>query len=67
MYDTDDGSILLAPAELSDEAAAHIAELLMDLALWFESTHLPQIRRAHQAAQLPPTHDPNQLDLFDPF
>jgi hypothetical protein len=40
---------LLEPffCELSDEAAAHIAEFLMQLALCFESAHLSQIRRYH--------------------
>ena len=53
--------------ELSDEAAMQIAEFLMDLALWFESTHLSQIRRHHQTMRDEPLYDPNQLELFDPF
>lgn len=59
--------LLSAPVDLSDEAAAHIAQFLMDLALGFESAHLSQIRRHHQAMQPLPTYDPNQLDLFEPF
>lgn len=53
--------------ELSDEAAAQIAELLMQLALCFENTHFSQIRRHRQATQPTPTYNPNQLELFDPF
>jgi len=34
---------------VSDEAAAYIADALMELALQFESVHLAQIRRYHQA------------------
>jgi len=60
---------LLEPffCELSDEAAVQIADFLMQLAVCFESTHLSQIRRHHQAMQPLPTYDPNQLELFDPF
>ena len=60
---------LLEPffCEFSDEAAAQIADFLMQLALCFESTHLSQIRRHHEAMQPLPDYDPNQLDLFDPF
>ena len=43
----------------------------MDLALWFESSHLAQIRRHHQAMRPVPdddtAYDPNQLELFEPF
>lgn len=59
--------LLSPPAELSDEAAVQIAKFLMDLALWFESTHLSQIRRHHQTMREQPLYDPNQLELFDPF
>jgi len=55
------------PVELSDEAAVQIADLLMELALWFESTHLSQIRRQHQTMRDEPVHNSNQLELFDPF
>jgi len=60
---------LLEPffCKLSDEAAAQIAEFLMQLALCFENTHLSQIRRYHQSMQSPPDYDPNQFELFDPF
>ncbi len=56
--------------ELSDEAAAHIAEFLMQLALCFENTRFSQIQRHHRDLRPSPAHDPNQLDLFtgnDPF
>ena len=33
----------------SDEAAAYIADALMELALKFESTHFAQIRRHYQS------------------
>ena len=39
---------------VSDEAAAYIADALMELALQFEATHFAQIR----------LHDPWQLDMF---
>ena len=34
---------------VSDEAAAYIADALMELALKFEATHFAQIRRHHQS------------------
>ena len=49
----------------SDEAAAYIAQRLMDLALQFEATHFAQIRRHYQAIAPTPDGDPRQLDLFD--
>jgi hypothetical protein len=55
------------PADLSDQAAAQIADFLMQLALWFENTHFSQIRRHHEAMRAIPAYDPNQLELFDPF
>ena len=57
--------LLYPPVDLSDEAAAQIAQFLMDLALWFESTHPRQIRR-HLQPMLP-AYDPNQLELFKPL
>ena len=48
----------------SDEAAAYIAQTLMDLALQFEATHFAQIRRHYQAIVPTPDDDPRQLDLF---
>ena len=50
---------------VSDEAAAYIADALMELALEFESTHFAQIRRHHQS--ITPERDadaPWQHDLF---
>ena len=50
---------------VSDEAAAYIADALMEIALQFEATHFAQIRRHYQSAT--PTRDDNdpwQLDLF---
>jgi hypothetical protein len=49
---------------VSDEAAAYIADALMQLALDFENTHYVQIRRHHQAIAPAPVADPRQLDLF---
>ena len=48
----------------SDEAAAYIAQTLMDLALQFEATHLAQIRRHYQSIAPMPDDDSRQLDLF---
>jgi hypothetical protein len=50
---------------VSDEAAAYIADALMELALQFEATHFAQIRRHYQS--ITPTRDDDdawQLDLF---
>jgi hypothetical protein len=49
---------------VSDEAAAYIADALMQLALEFENTHYAQIRRHHQAMAPEPDADARQLDLF---
>ena len=49
---------------VSDEAAAYIADALMQLALEFEKSHYAQIRRHHQAIAPQPDQDPRQLDLF---
>jgi hypothetical protein len=50
---------------VSDEAAAYIADALMEIALQFEATHFAQIRRHYQSATLTPNdNDPWQLDLF---
>ena len=49
---------------VSDEAAAYIADALMQLALDFENTHYAQIRRHHQAIAPEPDVDARQLDLF---
>lgn len=60
-------AVQLPDHAVSDEAAAYIADVLMELALQFEAVHLAQIRRYHQLI----THDqqlrddaPAQLDLF---
>ena len=50
---------------VSDEAAAYIADALMQLALEFENSHYSQIRRHYEAiAPDKPDDDPRQLDLF---
>ena len=50
---------------VSDEAAAYIADALMELALQFEATYFAQIRRHHQFNMPEPGDDvPGQLDLF---
>jgi DNA replication protein DnaC len=49
----------------SDEAAAYIADALMELALQFEAAHLSQIRRHYQSISPERDDDPGQLDLFD--
>lgn len=50
--------------ELADEAAAYIADALMQLALEFENTHYDQIRRHHRAIAPEPDADASHLDLF---
>jgi hypothetical protein len=49
---------------VSDEAAAYIADALMELALQFEATHFSQIRRHYQSITPKPGIVPRQLDLF---
>ena len=49
---------------VSDEAAAYIADALIEIALQFETTHFAQIRRHYQSIMPEPNHDPWQLDLF---
>ena len=49
---------------VSDEAAAYIADALMELALQFEATHFAQIRRHHQSITPKRDDDSWQLDLF---
>jgi len=53
---------VLTDYTVSDEAAAYIADALMELALEFEASHLAQIRRHHES--LKPEPDDQQLDLF---
>ena len=50
---------------VSDEAAAYIADALMDLALQFEATHFAQIRRHYQSITPECDDDRWQLELFD--
>jgi hypothetical protein len=47
---------------VSDEAAAYIAEALMELALQFEATHFAQIRRYYQSITPTPGAGPRQRD-----
>ena len=49
---------------VSDEAAAYIADTLMEIALQFEATHFAQIRRHYQSITSEPDNDPWQLDMF---
>jgi hypothetical protein len=53
---------VLTDYAVSDEAAAYIADVLMELALEFEATHYSQIRR--HIDSLKPDSDDRQLDLF---
>jgi hypothetical protein len=46
---------------VSDEAAAYIADALMELALQFEAAHFAQIRRYYQSIT-PPSAGPRQRD-----
>jgi hypothetical protein len=48
----------------SDEAAAYIADALMELALQFEATHFAEIRRHYDSITPQHDYDPRQLDLF---
>jgi hypothetical protein len=48
-----------------DEAAAYIADALMELALQFETTHFAQIRRHYQSITPTRSTVPRQLDLFE--
>lgn len=50
---------------VSDEAAAYIADALMELALQFENTHFAQIRSYYQSITPAPSTVPRQLDLFE--
>jgi hypothetical protein len=49
---------------VSDEAAAYIADALMQLALEFENAHYAQIRRHYEKIEPGLVADPRQLDLF---
>lgn len=48
----------------SDEAAAYIADMLMEIALQFQATHFAQIRRYYQSIMPDRDDDHRQLDLF---
>jgi hypothetical protein len=49
---------------VSDEAAAYIADALMELALQFEAAHFAQIRRYYQSITPTPGAGPRQRDPF---
>ncbi len=49
---------------VSDEAAAYIADVLMEIALQYEATHLAQIRRHYQSITPKRNDDHRQFDLF---
>jgi hypothetical protein len=53
----------LSEFAVSDEAAAYIADALMELALQFESLHFAQILRHYQSIK-PPDVGPCQHDPF---
>jgi len=50
---------------VSDEAAAYIADALMEIALQFEASHLAQRRRHYQSITPECDDDRWQLELFD--
>jgi hypothetical protein len=52
---------------LSDQAAAYIADALMQLALDFENNHYAEIRRHYEAVAPGTDKDPRQLELFPEF
>ena len=59
-------SLELPEYAVSDEAAAYIADTLMEIALQFEAAHFAQIRRHYQSLRREPDDNPGQqLDLFD--
>src|ERR1700730_15449907 len=45
---------------VSDEAAAYIADILMEIALQFEAAHFPQARRHHASLRPEPAAHPSQ-------
>jgi hypothetical protein len=49
---------------VSDEAAAYIADALMEIALQFEASHFAEIRRHYDSITPQHDYDPWQLDLF---
>ena len=59
-------SLELPQYAVCDEAAAYIADTLMEIALQFEATHFAQIRRHYQSLRPEPDDNPGQqLDLFE--
>ena len=59
-------SLKLPEYAASDEAAAYIADMLMEIALEFESAHFSEIRRHNESLRPEPDDNPGQqLDLFD--
>jgi len=52
---------------VSDEAAAYIADALMELALQFEATHFAQIRRHYQSITPTRSTVPRQPDVFEKY
>jgi hypothetical protein len=52
----------------SDEAAAYIADMLMEIALQFEAAHFAQIRRHYESLRPKLDDIPDQqLDLFGKY
>ena len=49
---------------VSDEAAAYIADALMEIALQFEASDFAQIRRHYQSITPTGDDDARQLDMF---
>ena len=49
----------------SDEAAAYIADMLMEIALQFEAAHFSQIRRHYQSLQPEPDDNPGQQNHWN--
>ena len=62
-------SYLVVPHELSDEAAAHLSEILNDLAVVFDAQYFAQIRRDYDALSecrdIERSCQDGQLDLFE--
>ena len=57
---------LLVPYELSDEAAAHVSELLNDLAVAFDGQYFARVRRYYdERRDIERFCQNGQLDLFD--
>ena len=65
-FPLDQPCLVALPHELSDEAAAHVSELLNDLAVAFDGQYFAQVRRYYDERRDIERfcHD-GQLDLFD--